>query len=156
VRTIPAFTLIELILVMVVITIALGLVTASLGRWSQGSKLKNAAEQIIATAGWARSQAISTANVYRLEIDASSGICRVTYAQDGSQRAPTGEFGKELTMPTDFRLDLRTGGSTGSTIEFYPNGRTTVATIRVTSPKGDWIEVGSESAAERFRVLAQN
>ena len=66
-----------------------------------------------------------------------------------------GEFGVDTSIPTGFRLELRAGGKTGSTIEFYPNGRTTVATIRVTSGNGEWMEVGIESPAERFHVLGQ-
>lgn len=150
-----AFTLIELILVLLIIAISLAMVAPSFRGWSQGTKLKNTAEQMIAAAGFARSQAIATANVYRLEVDASSGIYRVSHQEDGRTASTAGEFGSDTLIPAGFRLDLKTGGLTGSTIEFYPNGRTTISTIRVTAANGDWIDVGVEAAAEKFHLLGQ-
>lgn len=149
------FTMIEMVAVLAIMAICLALVAPQLRNWNQGVSLTNAAEQLIDAANFARSQAIVTADTHRLEFDLTSGAYHVSRIQDGATVRSAGEFAQDTQLPTSFKLDLRAGGAGASSVEFYANGRTTPATLRVTTTGGDWIEVGCESAAERFHVLAK-
>src|SRR3954470_17536541 len=74
----PAFTLLELILVMLILTLIVGLVVPSLRRFSQGRNLGYAATQITAMANYAHTQAISQGKPYRLNLDPGNGTYWLT------------------------------------------------------------------------------
>ncbi|MDB4966667.1 MAG: hypothetical protein JWN44_2356, partial [Myxococcales bacterium] len=59
----PAFTLLELVLVMLVITIAIAVVAPTLRGWSRGSHLRDTAEQFVTLTRLARTQAASSAQL---------------------------------------------------------------------------------------------
>ena len=56
-----AFTLLELVLVLVVLSTALAVAAPSMRGWSKGSTLRDAGDQFLAVARWARSQAVAGA-----------------------------------------------------------------------------------------------
>src|SRR5687768_10268701 len=61
-----AFTLIELVVVLVVLTVTIAITAPSLRGWSQGAKLRDAGQQLLAATAFARSQAAATATPHRL------------------------------------------------------------------------------------------
>src|SRR3954464_11941493 len=66
-----AFTLIELMLVLLVIAIALGTVAPSLRGHSRTSKLRDTAEQFVTLTRLARTRAMSTGQPHRIVIGAA-------------------------------------------------------------------------------------
>jgi len=58
--SLSGFTLIELILVLLIISITMALAAPSLRGWSDGAKLRDAGDLFVASAKWARAQAILT------------------------------------------------------------------------------------------------
>lgn len=159
-----AFTLIELILVMVIISIALGYAAPSLRGWGQGQKLKNAADEFIAATGVARSLAVSEATIYAVEINSGDNTYAVKQidAATGVKTDAAGSMGGIKSLPETFKITLVSGG--GSTAEgtaaaaagsnvilFYPDARSTPAVVQIESPAGEVIKIQSESPAEPFR-----
>src|SRR5437868_7877478 len=80
----PGFTLIELILVMAVLCIIAGLAVPMLNNFSRGRRPADCAAQVVAVAQWARTQAITQAIPYRLNLDPQSGTFWVTSRQPGA------------------------------------------------------------------------
>jgi type II secretion system protein H len=147
-----AFTLIELVLVMFVLTITLSVVAPSLRGWSKGGKLRDAGDQFLAATRFARSAAVSTASMHQLQVDASQERYMIVRLDGEYTAAAAGEFSREVVLPTGVRMQVsRLDGSGSSTIEFYPNGRTTPVQVRLISDWGDFIELSAITAAEPFR-----
>src|SRR5688572_7023149 len=113
-RASSAFTLIELVLVLVVLTVLLSIAAPSLRGWSRGTKLRDASDQLLAAARFARTQAVTTGDVYRVEFDVAAGSYRVT-ARDGEQFAAVpGEFGRVTSVPPTIHLSItREDGAAG-------------------------------------------
>jgi prepilin-type N-terminal cleavage/methylation domain-containing protein len=155
VTTRRGFTLIELVLVMLVITIAIGVVAPELRGWNRGARMHDTVDQIITLARLARTQAISTAQVHRLTVD-SSGRCYVS-KQDGEQFVELGE-GRDATFtaPEGVKLQMTDlQGGPRDFVEFYPNGRMQTARIRVSMEEGGYETViEAATSTEGFRVPA--
>ena len=158
------FTLIELILVMIVISIVLALATPTLSGWGKGQKLRNAADGFIAATGFARGQAVTTASPYAVEIDPGANTYVVQSVDAGGVRTPAaGEHGRVTELPESFTIKLVSGGEVAATsgkaqpksggtgvLVFYPDARGTPAVIEITSPTGEVARIASDSPAEPF------
>lgn len=151
----PAFTLIELVLVMFVVTIAIGVVAPTLSGWSRGSHLRDAAEQFVTLTRLARTRAVSVAQIHRLTVDSRSRRCALA-VQDGQQLV-------ELTAAMDGVVELPEGvsvemtdlqGAPSGFVDFYPNGRTRPARIRVSMDDGSEVVVECAAPTESFRVVS--
>ena len=156
-RASSAFTLIELVLVLVVLSVLMAIAAPSLRGWSRGTKLRDASEQVLAAARYARSQAVTTGANHRVEFDADSNAYRVT-ALDGEQYIPaTGEFGRVVALPPGITLGVtREDGDVSGVIAFYPSGRTTPARITLTADWGEASEIEATTAADPFRLVTAN
>jgi prepilin-type N-terminal cleavage/methylation domain-containing protein len=149
----PAFTLLELVLVLLVITIAVGVAAPSLRGWNRGSRMRDTADQLIALARLARTQAASTAQVHRLTL--GSGRC-VVMAQDGEQFVELGEAaGGAFSVPEGVSVQLTDlQGGPREFVEFYPNGRMQTARFKVSMDDGYVIIVECATPTEGFRVAS--
>lgn len=149
----PAFTLIELVLVMLVITIAVGVAVPSLRGWSRGSRMRDSVDSILALGRLARMQAISSGQIHRLSLDSNTGRCIVS-AQDGEQFVELGEgAGGTFTVPDGVQVQLADlQGQPKDFIEFYPNGRMQTARIRVSMDDDYQTVIESATSTEGFRV----
>lgn len=149
------FTLVELVVVLLLIAITMALAAPSFGGWSDGSKLRNAADEFAASARWARAQAILTGTVHVLKIDSASGVYYVGTAEDGTTVTPvSGTFGRITEIPPWFSINLVRGGESGETLVFYPNGRCSPGVVQIVSARGKVAEIASLFAADPFRVVS--
>ncbi len=148
-----AFTLIELLLVLVVISAALAIAAPSLGNWGRGQRLRDAGDEFLATARWARAQSIATGRIYRLNVDAREGRYWVT-AQEGLEFVPIdADFARENTVPANATLELTAAASRPAEfVSFFPNGRTTAAHVTLADDRGA-IHIVCQTPAEGFRIL---
>lgn len=147
------FTLLELVLVMVIFCLVMAWVAPNLrGLWA-GRQTKDAAEQILVLTRWASGQAAADSEVYRLNIDAEARTYSVTH-QDGEEFvAVASEFGQTFTLPEGRKLALqRTDGQSLSYIDFYPDGRSEMATIIVSGSGDEQIEIVCPSPTEGYRI----
>lgn len=148
-----AFTLLELILVMVIVCTALAMAAPNLRNWNRGQQQRDAADQIVALTRYARTQAVADANTYRLNVDTQTGRYWLTM-QDGQQFINLGaEMGREFQVPDGSRLELMSAdGPPTTTVDFYPTGRTQLARLRLTSNTGEVTEIACTAPAEGFVV----
>ena len=79
-----AFTLLELILVLVLISVLLGIAAPSLRGFVGARRSADAAAQVLAMANYARSQAIAQGTVYRLNVDATENVYWLTILSGGT------------------------------------------------------------------------
>jgi len=148
------FTLVELVLVLLVIGIAVGVAAPSLRGWNQGSKQRDAAEQLLAVIRYAQTQSVAEARTYRLTIDSSTARYWLT-AQDGQEFVPLGnDWGQQFSAPDDTRIQLTDlKDSAIPFIEFYPTRRTQMARVKIRFGDGRQTTLQATTPAEGFSLL---
>lgn len=153
-----AFTLIELILVLVILAIVAAAVAPSLRAFGVGRSNQDAATMVLAMADYARTQAASEGRPYRLNVDPQKGTIWLTVQDNGIFDAPTSnDFGKPFSIPDGSRITTDMPQRTdGCYSEFQPGGRVEPAKIDITDKLGNQVEIAAASATELFRILPQN
>jgi len=163
------FTLLELILVMLVLTIAVALIVPQMSNFGRGRRIADCATEIVAVTRYARAKAISDGVTYRLNLDPQRGVYWLTMEQvSGGEFVGVGEeFGRDFTAPEGIALSWSVPPQpSGSAVQqqqasqaavpyvdFRPDGRTDPAVIRLTdTATGSVTEVACLSATELFRV----
>lgn len=151
-----AFTLIELLLVMVIIAIIVGIIAPKLRGFGIGRKANDAARQIVSLARYAQTQAISDGRIYRLNVDPGSHAYWLTTQVGGQYQAPTNEFGQRFTLPdgVEMTTDIAAGDGGGQYVAFAPSGRAQEADITLTDQLGQKVEISCPSATELFHIVA--
>lgn len=172
-----AFTLIELILVLVILGVLITIAAPAFQAMAEGTGVKDCSTQLLALTQYARSQAIAEGVNYRLVVDAANRTYYLT-KQDGYDYIELGEeVGREHVFPDgiDVQLDDAYGiqqtqdaaAGTGQVIpdrevanlpyvEFKPSGRTDPSLIKVTDRNGRITQVVCQSATESFRLLTSD
>src|SRR5690606_24886960 len=112
------------------LSILLGLAAPSLRGFGRGAKLRDARDEMLAAARWARSQAATTARVHRMEFSPGDGRFRIVQEDGGEFVNAAWPYSGEKTLREGFRVAVETEGQDDA-VEFYPNGRVTPARIRV-------------------------
>ena len=150
------FTLMELIVVLVLISTVLALASPSLRRFVRGRSTGDAAAHMLALTHLARSQAVTGAQVWRLNLDPESGTYWLTTQTEGAFVAPLREYGRVFHLPDGVTLatDAEHESDKAPYVQFYPDGRSDPARIELTDPEGKVLRLASPSATERFRIEA--
>jgi prepilin-type N-terminal cleavage/methylation domain-containing protein len=99
-----AFTLFELILVMVILAIAAAMVVPSLHTFAVSRRTDNAVTTVLALSNYARVHSISEGRTYRLNFDQSANSLSLTCQNAGVYQPPKGDFGEKFPMPEGVRL----------------------------------------------------
>jgi prepilin-type N-terminal cleavage/methylation domain-containing protein len=149
-----AYTLLELVMVLAILCLVAGLAVPSLRGFAQGREGADGAQQLVALCRRARTQAITEATTYRLNVDPAAGTYWLTAWRGGTFVDPGDGFGRAFAVPTGMMLtwDGPFDGAFGYA-EFQPDGRTTPAIARLTGAASDVLEVGCLTPAEPFEVL---
>jgi prepilin-type N-terminal cleavage/methylation domain-containing protein len=155
------FTLIELLLVMLLIAVAASIMAPSFSGFSRGRRLPNTATSLVTTAWWCRVQALTDGVTYRLVIDRSNRQWYVM-KDDGTGQfvASDQDQGKEHVLPEGiefgaitFEKNYADENQQGDFITFKMSGRTDVATIRLESDKGQYVEVANDMPLGTFHIV---
>src|SRR4051812_22221874 len=101
----PAFTLLELVLVMLLMTIIMAIAAPSLSNFAKGRKSADAAQQVVSLARYARGQSIAEGVVYRLHVDPGSGAYWLTVQNGGIFEPPSSGFGQRFQLPDGCHMD---------------------------------------------------
>jgi len=153
------FTLVEMVVVLVLISLSIALITPSLSRFYQRVELKATAQRISSILRYFRSESIQKGRVYQVIFDSDSREIKIRALEKeepegeareeekkGSEEAreperryplPGGVQIKEVKIPSpEFSSDL-------PTIEFYPTGGSNGGSILLAAQdqKGYWIKV---------------
>ena len=155
-----AFTLLELILVMVIISAVLSMAAPSLRGFFASRKAHDAAAGILSLMRYARSQAITEGRNYRLNLNPSEGAYWLTVNDAGGYAELDTSLGRRYLLPEFTTMEVEMDGDTEKDegdsevyIEFYPKGHVDVCTIRIFDQNGDEVDVLALTPAERYHVM---
>jgi len=124
------FSLIELMVVLILISLSVALVAPSLSRFSRTAELKGAAQRVSAILRYCRSEAANRGQTYQALFDSNLREIRVQSMafkgedeEAGEVKSPT----KTYSLPEGIRMKEMNIPSSQNTsgypqIEFYPNG----------------------------------
>jgi Tfp pilus assembly protein FimT len=133
-----AFTMVELLLVLVLICVILGATAPSLRGFFSSRKTTNAAAQIMALIQYAQAQAIADGCNYRLNFDTTQNQYWLTIQSGGAYVVINTEYGSVFSLPEGATFDLQADPNCAITdhIDFYPDGSTSAAAIGVVPSTG--------------------
>lgn len=113
---------------------------------------------MLSLAKYAGSESVAQGRPWRLNINSSSGEYWLTAQEAGAFVALNSSLGHRFRIPEGaaMKVDVKTTSTESdvSYVQFYPNGRTDVATIDITGKQGDMFRVTCPSATEPFRVVS--
>lgn len=154
------FTLLELILVMVIITVVLSMAAPSLRGFFASRKAHDAAAGILSLIRYARSQAITEGRNYRLNLNPDEGVYWLTVDEAGGYANLDTDMGRKFLLPefTSMKLEMdddteKDEDESEAYIGFYPKGHVDVCTIRLFDQNGDEVDVLALTPAERYHVV---
>jgi general secretion pathway protein H len=131
------FTLIELVIVLVLMSLSIALVTPSLSRISGTLELKAAAKKIAAVLRYCRSEAVQKGKVQQVFFDNDRREIRIEGAEspEGKKEEPKRSAPpRAFPIPGGIRIkEVKTGSAQTPgeipVVEFYPNGGSNGASI---------------------------
>jgi len=148
------FTLVELVLVMLILSVILALAVPVLRGFLLGRREANAVAQLLSLAQFARNEAVSAGNTCRLNLDGSARMYWLSVKEDTEFRDLKTEFGRRFELPDDFEARWAPGaGTTRTYADFFSDGHVESGTIELTSKSGARYELGCRSETEPFVVL---
>ena len=147
-----AFTLIELILVLGILAFVAAMIAPSLRGFGVGRRIQDTAVTIVSVANYARTQAVTDGQTYRLNIDANTYW--LTQDVDGLFQPVQNDFGRKAQTEdgVSLRCDVKPQ-TDGQYIAFLPTGRTDPARITLTDGLGKRVVISCPSTTELMRVL---
>jgi prepilin-type N-terminal cleavage/methylation domain-containing protein len=150
-----AFTLLELILVLVILSTVLAMAAPSLRGFFASRQTHDTAAQILALTQFARSQAISEGIVYRLNFDTLERTYWLTARQAGAFERLKTEFGQRFTLPKDMVMELdELDEEEGQTfLKFTPQGTVTAGVVRLIDRAGRALEITCPTVTESFSII---
>jgi prepilin-type N-terminal cleavage/methylation domain-containing protein len=165
------FTLLELVLVMVLVSLVMGLAAPSLRAFVLGRKSADAAAQVLALCQYAHDQAVGTGSTYRFNVDTSAGAYWLTVQKGAEFRELGTEFGRRFNLPerveaawlshsgAGFQTTSQSGTGRAPApqlhdyIDFFPDGRTEATNLQLSDRDGQTFEIGCLSETEPLIVL---
>jgi prepilin-type N-terminal cleavage/methylation domain-containing protein len=119
------FTLLELIVTLVVITVAAGLVAPAIGRSTESLRVRAEVAGFSATFRHAREQAITTRQAFTVQVNVTNRLLTVT----------TGEDEVRWTRALSSRVELRADTPGSLAVRFEPQGTSSGGEFHLTSGK---------------------
>ncbi len=153
-----AFTLLELLLVLVVIGAVLALAAPSMHGFFASRQTADAALRVLALTQWCHNEAITGGHRVRLMVEEEGGAfwSWAAVERGGQFVDADGESGRRWQFPEGSTVRIRPAGgdaaSLATHVEFHPGGRHEVATIEITGRQGEVQQVTCDSPTEAFRL----
>ncbi len=148
------FTLLELVLVMLILTVLMAMVAPTLSGAAKGRRTGDAATQLVAIAYYARSMAVTEGRTYRLNLDSTNNVYWLTVQDAGAFVDPVNGWGAPNRLPDGVRMQTDAPQQQdGTYLVFRSTGRVDPCYIRLTDEQNNISEIACESATELFRIL---
>lgn len=153
-RRASAFSLLELILVMLVLALAAALSAPTLSRFARGRETADAAAHLLAVIQYAQDRAIATASPHRLYVSAETNSYHIASRRDGAIAPLAEEAGRTFSMPQTVTLTWDAAPETEQRgyIQFDPDGGHDTVIFRVTGRDGEVYTIGCDSPSEPYRI----
>lgn len=148
------FSLIELILVLLLLSLSASMVSPMLGRFSHGRNANDAAAHLLAIMQYAQEQAIMTSNTYRLNFDTQTNSYWLSAAARGIDSRIASEIGRTFSLPMNLTLEV--DGSedllANRFIQFDTDGGHDMAALKIINTQGNEILIACPSPSEPYRI----
>ena len=158
-------------MVMMLMCVVAALAVPSFKGFGKGRRVGACAAQLVTITQYARTQAVTRAETYRLNVDPASSTYWLTVERDGFFEAPGEEMGRVFAAPEGVDIawdgpvpslsDMRSG-TRYPYVDFLPTGRVSSAVSLLLTARnggaadGTVTEVACLSPAEPFRVLTND
>lgn len=149
------FTLFELVLVMLIVSVIAAIAAPSLRGFIAGRKNAEAAAQIIALGQYAREQAVGTGAVYRLNVDPAGRAYWLSVQNGAEFQTVRSEFGRPFRLPEGTVASWQPGAASGEYFQFWPDGRIEASPLQLRGVGRDSIAIGCRSETEFLTILRQ-
>lgn len=155
-RNNSGFTLVELVLVLLIITIVALVSVPTLSAFAKGRVVQDTAARFVAATHYARTQAISDGATYRLNIDVAGGRWWLsvddgnTFVDVDSTIVPPYTVAEGVKLETNATVDDTTKVPA---IEFDPQGRCDPVQLKIIGPTGDSTMVVCDTPIDTFHVV---
>ena len=136
---------------LVILTIAMAMAAPALRNFWKGNRVKDAGDQLAYITRLARTQAISDGAIYRLGIDPNGdGYALYKQQAEGFVLIPSDNF----ALPEETHVEVMKPDGASDHIDFFPNGRTEPASIRLSASGYSDIILTCPSPTEMFSLAS--
>jgi prepilin-type N-terminal cleavage/methylation domain-containing protein len=150
----PAFTLVELLLVMAILLVVMGVVAPSLSRSLRARKVSDEASRFLALTEFARDSAVSEGMPMMIWVNGSSQH----YGLDPMNDYLQSKVHREYALTSDVQFDPASAPAVGantSVIQYMPNGTpavTSVAGVKLVDHFGGTVVISLRSDGSRYEI----
>jgi prepilin-type N-terminal cleavage/methylation domain-containing protein len=149
-----AFSMFELIAVMVLLSLLMAMAAPSLSRFFHGRMHHDAASTMLTMLRLARVKAVADGRAYRFNLDPQRGWCWLTAQEAGAFTELGDDEGKRYELPAGVSAEWvePLAAVESGHITFTPTGEIEPAVIRVKSNEDTELHVRADSPTDSFRV----
>ncbi|MBI1367260.1 MAG: type II secretion system protein GspH [Planctomycetes bacterium] len=148
-----AFTLLELILVMVLMAVVLAMAAPSLSNFGQARIIDDTAAHMLATIKYARLMSASEGRTYRFEVDPVRRTFGLTAQEGSAYVAIADNAARSIPLPENIDAKFMSSeAATRSHFNINPDGTVEPTTIRLTGPGGQMMEVFCKTASDEYAI----
>ncbi|MBU2540436.1 MAG: prepilin-type N-terminal cleavage/methylation domain-containing protein [Candidatus Omnitrophica bacterium] len=148
-----AFTLIELLLVVAVLSVMVGISLPAFKKTYNRLNLENIALNILSTARYARAKAIVESRIYRLNFDIEDKSYSLSTESDdkieGFQPI-SGRFGKIAQITDDINIK-----TSADHVNFYPSGDSDEIIVVLKNTDGRVYTIGKSGVFGEFKIIEE-
>lgn len=150
-----AFTLLELILVMIILCTVLAMAAPSLRGFFSSRQLNDFSEQIIIMTRYAKVHSVFDGNYYRISFDPGEGIYWMSSLNGSQYERLENNFGKYYQIPSEIEMDFdKIEGENGIYyLTFNPRGYSSESRIRLEDNQENILEIVCYSPPENYKAV---
>lgn len=149
-----AFTLLELILIMIILCTVLAMAAPSLRGFFSSRQLNDVAEQILVMTRYAKTQSVFQSRFYRLNFDVDQRRCWISVLSENQYEPLKESFGNDFSLSEDVTVTFENVLQEDGVyyFEFNPAGYTKAGWVRLEDNQGNILEVVCYSPSEYFEI----
>lgn len=150
-----AFTLLELILVMIILCTVLAMASPSLRCFFSSRQLTDITEQILAMTRYAKVQSVFESRSYRVNFDPQLRLYWISSRRQGQFERLEDHFGKLYGIPPEIVLSFENVDYDNGLyfFEFSPDGYSKEAALRLEDNQKNIREVVCHGPAENYEIV---
>jgi Tfp pilus assembly protein FimT len=150
-----AFTLLELILIMIILCTVLAMAAPSLRGFFSSRQLNDITEQILAMTRYAKVQSVFESRYYRVNFDPQQRLYWISSRRESQYQRLDSNFGNLYSIPADIDIAFDNVSYDNGIyyFEFDPEGYSKEAAVRLRDNQDTVHEVVCYSPAENYEIV---
>lgn len=150
-----AFTLLELILIMIILCTVLAMAAPSLRGFFSSRQLNDMAEQILIMTRYARIQSAFQGRYYRVNFDMNKRLSWISVLSENQYETLRESMGNDFPLPADILVTFDNVPDEGGVyyFEFNPSGYARAGRMRLEDNQHNVLDVVCYSPSENFEII---